>query len=148
MPDILHRVGLRASSPAAAYAALATIEGLAGWWTSDTRGDSVVGGQIRFTFGDKGFFVMRVLVLAPARQVRWQVVDGPEEWVGTTITFDIVPEGDYAIVLFKQQGWREPVEFMHHCSTKWAMFLLSLKALVETGTGTPFPDDIKIDNWN
>jgi hypothetical protein len=35
-------------------------------------------------------------------------------------------------VLFKHQGWKEPVEFMHHCSTKWAVFLLSLKSLLET----------------
>ena len=26
---------------------------------------------------------------------------------------------------------------MHHCSTKWATFLVSLKSLVETGTGSP-----------
>jgi hypothetical protein len=40
------------------------------------------------------------------------------------------------------------VEFMHHCSTKWAVFLLSLKSLVETGQGAPEPNDVKIDNWN
>ena len=28
---------------------------------------------------------------------------------------------DYTIVLFKHEGWEEPVEFMHHCSTKWAI---------------------------
>ena len=37
---------------------------------------------------------------------------------------------------------------MHHCSTKWAIFLMSLKSLVETGTGAAFPNDTKIDNWN
>ena len=36
---------------------------------------------------------------------------------------------------------------MHHCSTKWAVFLMSLKSLVETGKGDPYPNDIKIDNW-
>ena len=35
---------------------------------------------------------------------------------------------------------------MHHCSTKWAMFLMSLKSLVETGTGAPFPNDVHISN--
>jgi hypothetical protein len=40
------------------------------------------------------------------------------------------------------------VEFMHHCSTKWAVFLMSLKSLVETGKGSPDPHDVKIDNWN
>ena len=45
-------------------------------------------------------------------------------------------------------GWREPVEFMSHCSTKWATFLLSLKALLETGTGAPHPRDLQISNWH
>ncbi len=35
---------------------------------------------------------------------------------------------------------------MHHCSTKWAMFLMSLKAFVETGRGAPFPNDVHISN--
>jgi hypothetical protein len=37
---------------------------------------------------------------------------------------------------------------MHHCSTKWGVFLMSLKSLLETGKGAPAPNDIKIDNWN
>ena len=70
------------------------------------------------------------------------------EWIGTKVEFELKQEGDYSIVLFKHQGWKEPIEFMHHCSTKWAIFLMSLKSLVETGTGAPNPHDIKIDNWN
>jgi hypothetical protein len=37
---------------------------------------------------------------------------------------------------------------MAHCSMKWAVFLMSLRDLVETGTGKPAPQDVKIDNWN
>jgi hypothetical protein len=37
---------------------------------------------------------------------------------------------------------------MQHCSTEWALFLISLKSLLETGKGAPYPDDVKIDNWN
>ena len=65
----------------------------------------------------------------PAERVVWQVVDGPEEWIGTTIDWELRQDGDYTIVLFKHEGWREPVEFMHHCSTKWGSFLMSLKSL-------------------
>ena len=36
---------------------------------------------------------------------------------------------------------------MHHCSTKWAVFLLSLKALLEAGKGSPNPNDFKLDSW-
>jgi hypothetical protein len=55
-------------------------------------------------------------------------------------------EGDYTIVLSKHEGWREPVEFMSQYSTKWATFLMSLKQLVETGTGAPHPQDVRISN--
>jgi hypothetical protein len=37
---------------------------------------------------------------------------------------------------------------MHHCSTKWAIFLMSLKSLVETGQGSPSPDDTQIGDWH
>src|SRR4029450_9805079 len=140
--DILHRVGTK-SSVDEAYKALATCEGLAAWWTNNTEGDSKVGGVLQFRFGAGGFD-MKIFELPPAPRV----VDGPREWIGPKVSWDLKQEGDYAIVLFKHQGWKEPVEFMHHCSTKWAVFLMSLKSLVETGKGTPDPNDIKIDNWN
>ena len=80
--------------------------------------------------------------------MRWRVVDGPAEWVGTEIDFTLSQSGEYAIVLFGHRNWREAAEFMAHCSMKWATFLLSLKELAETGKGRPSPDDLKIDNWN
>jgi uncharacterized protein YndB with AHSA1/START domain len=146
MPDILHKVGIKSSSPADVYKALATIEGLARWWTSDTSGDSKTGGTLVFRFGEGGFD-MKVLELKPAERVVWQVTGGPDEWLGTTINFDLKQNGDWTIVLFKHQGWKEPVEFMHHCSTKWAVFLLSLKSRLETGKGAPWPNEIKLDSW-
>jgi len=146
MLDILHKVGVKSSSPDAVYQALTTLEGLSAWWTSDTRGGSKVGGVLQFRFGAGGFD-MEVLELQPAKRVVWQVVDGPAEWMGTTISFELRQEGDWTIVLFKHQGWKEPVEFMHHCSTKWAVFLLSLKSLLEAGKGGPHPNEIKLDSW-
>ena len=47
------------------------------------------------------------------------------------------------VVLFSHADWREASEFMAHCSARWAYFLLSMKSLVETGKGTPFPEDLK-----
>ena len=74
----------------------------------------------------------------------WEVVDGPSEWLGTKVSFDLRQDREFTSILFKHQGWKEPVEFMHHCSTKWATFLMSVKALVETGKGRPYPNDIHI----
>ena len=146
MVDILHRVGITASRDAV-YRALTTPDGLAAWWTEDTRGDGATGGVLEFRF-EPGGFDMKVLETQPAERVLWEVIDGPEEWIGTRISWDLRTEGDFTIVLFAHRGWREPVECMHHCSTKWGLFLMSLKSLVETGKGDPWPNDVKIDNWN
>jgi uncharacterized protein YndB with AHSA1/START domain len=148
MVDILHRVGALTPTPEKVYDALTTTEGLARWWTEDTKGSGdVVGGVVAFRF-PVGGFDMEVVDLRPGERVVWRVVDGPEEWVGTTVEWEIRQDGDYTIVLFAHRGWKEPVEFMHHCSTKWGSFLMSLKSLVETGAGAPAPRDVQISDWH
>src|SRR4051812_29500526 len=126
MVDILHKVGIKSSSLDEAYKALTTREGLSAWWTNDTKGESKVGDVIEFRFGAGGID-MKVLELQPRKSVLWQVVAGPAEWIGTKVSFELEQAGDWTTVLFKHQGWKEPVDFMHHCSTKWGVFLLSLK---------------------
>ena len=70
MPDILHKVGIKSSSLDDVYNALASVDGLSRWWTSDTRGKSKVGGVLQFRFGDGGFD-MKVLELKPSKRVIW-----------------------------------------------------------------------------
>ncbi|MQY03232.1 SRPBCC family protein [Actinomadura macrotermitis] len=147
MADILHRIGVEQAAPQQVYDAITTLDGLSGWWTENTTGDTSPGGVIQFRF-PQGGFDMKVAELDAGRRVRWDIVDGPPEWVGTTVQWDLHQEGDYTIVLFKHEGWREQVEFMNHCSTKWATFLMSLKRLVETGKGEPSPNDVRISDWH
>src|SRR5688572_13888925 len=98
MVDIIHRIGFRAT-PERVYKAVATLEGLRNWWTDDVEGDEKVGGNIVFTFrsatGDVlGKMVMKVTELNNEKNVRWKCTDGPEEWIGTDITFDLSLQGD------------------------------------------------------
>src|SRR4030095_745433 len=125
MLDILHRVGIK-SSVDEVYKALTAREGLAAWWTNNTRGEGKVGGVLRFRFVAGGWaiggvavclrfrlvsdgveiggFDMKVLELDPGKRVLWEVVDGPQEWIGTKIGWDLDQADDYAIVLFKHEG--------------------------------------------
>lgn len=152
MVDITHRIGIK--SPAArVYDALASVKGLSNWWTEEVEGDGKVGGKIEFRFrtpsGElKGTMVMQVQTLNASKVVRWRCVDGPAEWIGTDITFELSEQDNQTILLFGHRNWREAVEFTSHCSMKWATFLLSLREYVETGKGKPSPHDLKIDNWN
>ncbi len=144
MADILHRIAIKATTDMV-FRALTEEQGLAGWWTKNVKASAEVGAIDRFQFGDRGFNVMKVMELALGKRVKWLCTDGAPEWIGTELTFDLREEGGGTVVLFAQRGWREQVEFMHYCSTKWGTYMLSLKALCETGTGMPYPEDVPID---
>ena len=138
MPDILHRVGIDAR-PERVFEALTTVDGLRGWCTTEAAGDASAGGTI-----DLGFCTMRVIDAEPDELVRWHCLEGPVEWVYTEVTFRLGWKEGQTYVLFTHGDWKEPVEFMHHCSTKWATFLLSLRDMIERADGHPAPRDLKI----
>jgi uncharacterized protein YndB with AHSA1/START domain len=144
MPDIRHRVVISAPLNSV-YEAVATTEGISQWWTREgVRGDSSEGSKVEFYFGSPDpAAIMEVTRLDPEGHVSWNCIEGADEWVGTNLGFDLTANGDETVVLFSHADWREPSEFMAHCSARWAYFLLSMKSLLETGKGTPFPEDLK-----
>ena len=145
MADIIHQVGIKAS-PEKIYELLTTNSGLSKWWTNHVSGSGDVGSVIEFRFNGGGPDFM-VSQLVPNEVVGWKHTGSmPEAWMGTEILFQIRQEGDQSFVRFTHANWKEPTNFMGHCSTKWAVFLLSLKDALETGIGRPFPDDIHIDH--
>jgi uncharacterized protein YndB with AHSA1/START domain len=122
MPDILHRVGI--DSPIQkVFKAITSLDGLSHWWITGTTGDPRRGGTIHFR-ADGGGFDMKVVELKKNRLVRWKCVGGPKEWIGTELTFRPRFTAGQTILLFTHARWNRPVECMHHCSTKWATFLL------------------------
>lgn len=152
MVDIIHRIGIRAPA-ARVWDAVATTDGIAGWWAQQTTTSPGGNGAVTSRFlRDDGSEIGRMdyalTVQEEARELRWRFTDGPPEWIGTEATFTLSEDGDMTILVFGHRNWQEPVEFMAHCSMKWAVFLLSLRSLLETGEGTPSPRDVKIDNWN
>jgi len=151
MTDIIHRIGIKAPI-SKVHAALSTVAGIAGWWTEETSGESTPGGTVRVVFrskageeiGNAKFTISK----STSEEITWRFTAGPEEWIGTDVTFALSQQGESTIVIFGHRNWREAIEFTAHCSMKWATFLLSLRQLIESGSGQPSPEDLKIDNWN
>ena len=155
MADIRHRVGISAPQERV-FEALSTKGGLADWWTRDVEGEATPGSTLRFFFGTPDpSGVMEVVNTTPSHRVTWRCVAGPDDWVGTSLNFELKPSekgatheaGKETVLLFTHGEWREPTEFMHHCSTKWAYFLLGLKASLEGGASVAFPNDMPISSW-
>ncbi len=139
MPDIKHKLVIEAS-PAAVYENITTQKGLAGWWTPDTQAKVEVNSVLRFGFGPSYFKEMKVVMLVPNKKVEWKCIAATEEWIGTTIEFDLKPEAGKTVVYFSHNNWESQTPMLSQCSYDWAMFLRSLKLLCEKGRGLPFPD--------
>ena len=145
MKEIIHRVGI-ACSPGEVFDALTTDEGLSRWWTTDTSGAGDVGSILKFRFNGMGPD-FEVVELQTDALVRWKHSGNvPEAWMGTEVSFQLDSDDKQTYVLFSHSKWKERSDFMGHCSTKWAVFLLSLKDALEKGKGSPFPNDVQIDH--
>lgn len=122
------------------YGALTTQKGLAGWWTPETIAKPEVGSVARFAFGASYFKEMEITELKPYNSVTWLCLKAYEEWVGTTITFELEPHRKGSTLSFHHDGWAAYTSEFAGCSFDWALFLRSLKLLCETGKGIPYPD--------
>ncbi|GAA0550808.1 SRPBCC family protein [Chitinophaga japonensis] len=138
MKSICHRLSIKAS-PETVYDALSLEEGLSGWWTPETKAKPETGSIARFAFGPDYFKEMKITQLAPASRVEWLCVKGYEDWIGTTITFELQPGDKGTVLFFRHDGWKDYTPGYASCSYDWALFLRSLRLLCETGKGLPFP---------
>ena len=143
MATIYHQVGIKAPVEKI-FNAIATLQGVSSWWTL-TSGDPTLEGELTFSFGEHDVFA-KVTAYENNKHVEWTVQGEEGEWLNTRICFDLDEKQDQVMVNFQHADWKEATDFLAHCSTKWAMFLLSLKKYVETGTGMSFPDDIHINH--
>lgn len=84
---------------------------------------------------------MRVSELIPNRRVEWECIEGDNEWVGTTFTFDLEEEGGKTLLRFGQDGWSEAADFYALCNTTRAFYMQSLKSYCKTRKGAPYPED-------
>jgi len=139
MPHIKHRLVVN-TSPKAVFENLTSIKGLAGWWTPETTGKTDVGEVLGFGFGPDYSKEIKVVSVETDKRVQWKCLKATEEWVGTTIEFDLQKDQGKTVVMFSHSSWRAYTPMFGQCSYDWAMFLKSLKLLCEKGMGNPFPD--------
>jgi len=75
MADMHHEIQI-AASPDKIYDAIATVEGLRGWWTGDSIAEPRVGSTAKFGFYDRRFlFRMRIEELIPGKKVSGPVLE-------------------------------------------------------------------------
>ncbi|HEX2295730.1 MAG TPA: SRPBCC domain-containing protein [Actinomycetota bacterium] len=139
MPTILLRMPVEAE-PKAIYEAVATADGVTGWWSNHTEGPAGVGSTMKVAFPDAPMtFDFDVTEDVPGERVAWRCLAGPPEWVGTDVRFDVETDRDGGTsVLFAHDGWATTDESFPFIAYSWAQILPRLKKLSETGERDPF----------
>jgi len=123
------------------FEALATLDGLAGWWTPDVRGSTEVGGKLTFGFGDE-CIVMRIERRDRPVAVAWTCLAHSRfrEWQGTEIFFDARSHDDGRTRLSIEHAGLIPDlgGCYDHCSRRWDHFLGSIAGLAAGEGGSPW----------
>ena len=138
MADILHHIQIKATPPEI-YDALTTIAGVKSWWTDACELSNEEGGRCRFWFDQKQTcFTMQATRLLPHQRIFWQCMDGPKEWIGTELWWEITPTGSQQCQLdFKHMNWHSDEGAFPLCNTVWGGLMFRLKAYCEHGTRDP-----------
>jgi uncharacterized protein YndB with AHSA1/START domain len=139
MADIMHQLKIHAS-PERVYAAITTEDGIRQWWTRDATIEPRIGAAGEFGFFGRRF-VAKVTVeeLDPLTRARWKVANAA--WPGDEIEFNLKTDGDGTTLLFAHRGFPRADERFASATTRWGFYLLSLKRYLQTGVGSPNPDD-------
>jgi uncharacterized protein YndB with AHSA1/START domain len=126
------------TTPNLVLQALTTPDGITGWWTND---HDVTAREMAFRFQRQ----------AGEMEVRFRVdkQDASElamtciaetnnaDWLGTRLSFRLVPAGAATRVELLHAGYAAKNEAYEMCTKGWTYFMHSLKSYLETGTGTP-----------
>ncbi|MDX1686284.1 MAG: SRPBCC domain-containing protein [Saprospiraceae bacterium] len=127
------------------YTTLTTINGLRNWWTHETEGDPAEGGELIFKFGRRFKNVMKVIKAEPNKLVEWKVIDSVPDWMNSIIRFELDRNEGKTRLKLIQSGFPEQDDFYAQCSFSWARYMMSIRDLVETGSGNPYDEDLPTD---
>jgi uncharacterized protein YndB with AHSA1/START domain len=137
MPDILHRLPVRASGDRV-FAMFATPDGLNEWWTLMSQGTPKHGGIYELDFGPGYRWRAAITACDPPRWIEWEVIEADDDWTGTRVGARFSEHDGRTSVDFYHSGWRNANEHYRTSSCCWAQYLRILRRHVEHGERVPY----------
>lgn len=130
-----------AATPRSVFNALTRQEEIVRWWSDEASVRPEVGSLGEFRFRPPaGVLQFEVTELKEGSLVRWLSRQGPPQWGGTSVTWQLIPVQDGTKVSFIHDEFAEVDATYEQTRKNWNYFLNSLKSYLETGKGTPgFP---------
>jgi uncharacterized protein YndB with AHSA1/START domain len=140
MQQIEHEVQVKAS-PAAAFSAFATPEGIKAWWAKDSDVGIAVGQPVRLQFNRPDMTAVmhfEVTDVQPGCRVEWTCTENSNPiWPGSKLTWEVSPSGSGSTVQFRHEGLSAGGPPYDTTVAGWQYFIDSLKVYLDGGTPTP-----------
>lgn len=114
------------------------------WWSGEVTGKALqLNDEFSYQYKDFHYSKQRVIELIPEQKVVWLVtesiinyVDDKDEWTGTKISFEVMPQGGKTQLRFSHLGLVPAVACFDSCSNSWSQLIQqSLNSLITTGKG-------------
>ena len=137
--SLVHQVNIKAT-PDAIYKAVSTQEGLASFWTDDTRAEPKVGSVASFGFGGPSQR-MKIAELVPGKLVKWTALADFPNWADTDVEWEIKPAEDgQSSLTFRHRNWPDAVtaEDLGSINYTWGMIVDRLRQHAEMGKPVPY----------
>jgi len=116
-----------------------TREGLKSWWTSDVEIRPEVGSKAVFGFFNRETVFTMSIDKITADRIEWTCVAGPEEWIGTKLTFELEDIDSGLIKLkFTHSHWKIDDGAFPLCNTTWGHLMVLLKQYCEGMNPGPY----------
>lgn len=109
------------------------------WWTGlheeiITGNSEKLNDEFSFSAGNSAHnSVQKLIEIIPNEKIVWEVVDSnltflshPDEWKGTTISFEIGIENALTKIIFTHDGLKPQFECFGSCSNAWTQYLENL----------------------
>ena len=144
MKSTTHFIGAK-TNKGDMYDAITRPEMLQQWWASSAEGDVKPGATLFLTFADLTILKFRYDEMIPDRRLFLTCYDSFKSWNNTQLVFEIEQKDKQVFLTHTHQNIpNDDVESLVYFTSKWTVYLLSLKQFLETGKGTPYPYEPKL----
>ncbi len=142
--DITHNLEIDATAETV-YKAVATQEGITGWWSKDCAVGEKVGEKSLLKFNKEGTIVQmdfQTEELISGHKVVWKCIGNANPmWIDTQLVTTITPDGNRSKVVFSHANFDDKFggdEAFEMIKQGWNHFVGSLTSYCEKGEGQPW----------
>jgi len=120
------------------FDALADIEKLQKWYTSETSGESKLNGNINFKFGEIDFKI-QIVEFEENKKITWECIDTTlESLVGQKYSFELDENADKTRVKLTQSAFEAQDDFYANMNFSMGKYLESLRQFCQSGISEGF----------